>query len=108
MKISPIITSTLISAFVLWIFALYEIGPFSGCSMGIMRLPFILGIVPPVTGVLSLPAYIIMIVSERRGIKNKLLQTLMGVLVQLPLSFIITVFVTPLEEQPLWECIFGG
>ena len=100
--------STLISAFVLWIFALYEFGPFAGCPMGIMRLPFILGIVPPVTGVFSLMAYLIMILSERRGIKNKLLQTFMGVLVQLPLSFIVAVFVTPLEQQPLWECIFGG
>lgn len=108
MKISPIITSTLICAFVLWVFALYEMGPFSGCSMGIMRLPFIFGIVPPVTGVLSLPAYLVMIISERRGITNKLVQTFIGVLVQLPLSFFTAVFVTPLETQPLWECIFGS
>ena len=108
MKISPIITSTLICAMVLWIMALYETGPFNGCSMGIMRLPFMLGIVPPVTGVLSLPAYMAMTLSEKRGLKNELLQTLVGVVIQLPLSFLAAIFVTPLEDRLLWECIFAA
>ncbi len=108
MKISPIITSTLISALVLWILALYETGPFAGCSMGIMRLPFMLGIVPPVTGVSSLPAYLVMALSAKRGITNKLLQTLIGVSIQLPLAFVASIFVTPLENELLWRCIFNA
>ena len=76
--------------------------------MGIMRLPFMLGIVPPVTGVLSLPAYLVMTLLEKRGLNNELVQTLIGVTVQLPLSFLTAVLVTPLDDKLLWQCIIGN
>ncbi len=67
-----------------------------------------LGIVPPVTGVLSLPTYYALTVCEKQGIRNQLLQALVAILIQLPLAFIITTLVTPLENGQLWTCVMGG
>ena len=107
MKVSPIIFSTLLTTFILWVFAMFEIGPLSGCAMGIMRLPYMLGIVPPVTGVLSLPTYYVLTICENRGIENQLTQAFVAVVIQLPLSFIISALVTPLNEGLLWSCVVG-
>ena len=73
--------------------------------MGIMRLPFMLGIVPPVTGVLSLPTYYALTICEKQGINNQLIQALVAFLIQMPLALVITAFVTPLEEGRLWDCV---
>ena len=105
MKVSPIIFSTLLTAVILWFFALFEVGPLSGCAMGIMRLPFMLGIVPPVTGVLSLPTYYALTLCEKQGIDNQLLQALVALIIQMPLAFLITTLVTPLEDGRLWDCV---
>ena len=108
MKVSPIIFSTLLTALILWFFAMFEMGPFSGCEMGIMRFPFMLGIVPPVTGVLSLPTYYALILCEKQGINNQLAQALVALIIQLPLAFVITTLVTPLNDGQLWDCVFRG
>lgn len=108
MRVSPIIFSTLLTAMVLWFFAIFEVGPLAGCSMGLMRLPFMLGIVPPVTGVLSLPTYYVLTLCEKYGIENQLLQAFVALFIQLPLAFTITTLVTPLEEGLLWDCVMGG
>ena len=107
MKISPIITSTLITAMALWFVALYDVLPLGGCSMGIMKLPFMLGIVPPITGVVTLPTFYILSVCEKKGISNKLAQTVMALLFHLPLSFAIAILVTPIEGGMMWRCMFG-
>ena len=108
MKISPIITSTLITAIALWFVALYDVWPIADCSMGMMKLPFMLGMVPPITGVLSLPTFLMLSWCEKNGISNKLLQTGMALLVQMPLSFIVAALVTPIEGGTIWHCMFGG
>ncbi|MEM8487229.1 MAG: hypothetical protein AAF564_16875 [Bacteroidota bacterium] len=107
MKVSPIIFSTLLTALILWFFAIFEVGPLTGCSMGIMRLPFMLGIVPPVTGVLSLPTYFALTLCDKYGIENQLAQAMVALLIQMPLAFVITALVTPLEDGQLWDCVVG-
>ena len=108
MKISPIIASTLITVLALCFVALYEVWPLSGCSMGIMKLPFMLGIVPPITGVLTLPAYFVLFLCEKRGINNKLVQTFFALSIQLPLSALIAALVTPIDNGMMWQCIVGA
>ena len=107
MKISPIILSMLISILVLSLLALYETGPLTGCSMGIMKLPFILGIVPPVTGVVSLPTFFALSMCDKYGIRNKLAQTFVALLIHLPLSFTIAALVTPIEGGMMWRCVLS-
>jgi hypothetical protein len=108
MKISPIILSTLLTAVIMWFFALYEVGPLSGCQMGLMLLPFMLGIVPPITGVLSLPTYLILILFERKGLTNQLAQTFIALIFQLQLSFVIAALVTPIENDMMWRGVIGA
>ncbi len=93
---------------ILWFFAIFEVGPLAGCSMGIMRLPFMLGIVPPVTGVLSLPTYYALTICEKHGIENQLVQAFVSLVIQMPLAFLITALVTPLEDGQLWDCIVNS
>ncbi len=107
MKVSPIIFSTLLTALILWVFAMFEVGPLTGCSMGIMRIPFMLGIVPPVTGVLSLPTYYALTICEKQGIDNQLVQAFVALIIQMPLAFVITTLVTPLENGLLWDCVIN-
>ena len=108
MKVSPIIFSTLLTALILWFIAMFEVGPLAGCSMGLMRFPFMLGIVPPVTGVLSLPTFYVLTLCAKQGIRNQLIQAFVALSIQLPLAFLITTLVTPLEDGRLWTCVMQG
>lgn len=76
--------------------------------MGLMRLPFMLGIVPPVTGVLSLPTFYALSICEKQGIDNQLVQALVALVIQMPLAFVITALVTPLGDGQLWDCVVAG
>lgn len=107
MKISPIILSTLLTTMIMWLFALYEIGPLSGCEMGIMRLPFMLGIVPPITGVVCLPTFLVIMLCKKHGVGNPLAQAFIALLFQLPISFVIAALVTPIENGMMWRCVLG-
>jgi hypothetical protein len=107
MKISPLIASTLLSLGVIWIFALYQTGPLQGCEMGIMRFPYILGIVPPVAGVLTLPIFFVMNLCERWGVENEVARTAIALVIQLPATFLISALVTPIDDGMMWRCVFG-
>ena len=91
----------------LWLVALYEFVPMSNCSMGMMKLPFMLGIVPPITGVLTLPTFFLLAFFETKNLSNKLVQTLLALVIQLPLSFVIAALVTPIDGGMMWECMLG-
>ncbi len=107
MKISPIITSTLLSLVVIWLCALYEVGPLQSCAMGIMRFPYILGVVPPIAGVLTLPIFFLMNLCDRLGIRNNMFRTAIALVIQLPLTFLISAFVTPIDDGMMWRCVFN-
>ncbi|MEZ4703137.1 MAG: hypothetical protein R2834_22610 [Rhodothermales bacterium] len=107
MKISPIITSTLLTLVVIWFLALYGGGPLSDCKMGIMRFPYILGIVPPIAGVLTLPIFFVMSLCDRFGIHNAVGRTAIALVLQLPITFLISVLVTPIDDGMMWRCVFN-
>lgn len=106
MKISPIITSTLITLGVIWFLALSGMGPMQACEMGIMRFPYVLGVVPPIAGVLTLPIFYVMSRLDKRQFHNNLARTAIALVLQLPATFLISILVTPIDDGMMWRCVF--
>ena len=92
----------------MWYWAWYGAGPLDGCDLGLMLWPYMLGIVPPVAGVLAIPAHFLMLLLGRQGLKNWFIKTCLALLLQLPLLLLVAISVTPLETGSMWSCAFGA